>query len=78
MINRSLDDRKVEKGGDVGSKLGVVLSARMGWRSYARSTTRAGNVGFTVRDGARAIRISGSPCGPKSRRKAFHNSSRLP
>ncbi len=28
VIHRSLDDRKVEEGGDVGSKLGIVLSTR--------------------------------------------------
>ena len=28
MIHRSLNNRKVEEGGDVGSKLGIVLSAR--------------------------------------------------
>jgi hypothetical protein len=28
MIHRSLDNRKVEEGGDVGSKLGIVFSAR--------------------------------------------------
>ena len=42
VIHRSLDDRKVEEGGDVGSKLGIVLGARRHGIALIRALDDAG------------------------------------